>query len=144
MWEDRFGEYTQWKDDIEALYQKQGFIETFLGFQYSGIMSRNQVTNYPIQGTSFHLLLYTLIKLYKELKKRKMKTKLVAQIHDSVISDVPKKEKKEYIEIVTGIINNLHKEFTWLALPMTCDIEISKLREEGGNFGEMEKYKLAA
>lgn len=144
MWEDRFGEYTQWKDDIEKEYHKKGFIETYLGFQYSGIMSRNQVTNYPIQGTSFHLLLYTLITVSEELKKRKMKTKLIAQIHDSIIADVPGNEEKKYIKLVTGIINNLHKKFKWLALPMTCDIEMSKVREDGGNFGEMTKFKMVA
>lgn len=142
MWEDRFPEYAQWKKDIDALYRKQGYIDTYLGFRFQGYMSKNEATNYPIQSTSFHLLLYTLIKVDKYIRKHKMKTKLSAQIHDSAILDAPDNEVKQIVNYTTSVINNLHKEFKWMAVPMKADIEMSEVRENGGNFAEMNKYTL--
>ncbi len=142
MWEKRFPHYAKWKDDIDTLYRKQGFIDTYLGFRFQGYMSRNQVCNYPIQGTSFHLLLHTLIKVDKYIRKHKMKTKLIAQIHDSGILDIPENEVKRIVKYMVSVVNNLHKKFKWMVVPMKADIEISELREKGGNFGEMKEYKL--
>lgn len=139
FWNEWFPVYTKWKKDIFEGYLKDGYIETYFGFRFRGYMNRKQASNYPVQGTSFHILLFSLIKLDAELKKHNMKTKLVGQIHDSIIAQVPVEELALYTEIFERIVNGLQEELSWLCIPMRAEIEVSKTREEGGSFAEMTK-----
>ena len=142
MWNERFPEYTQWKKDIVEFYQRYGFIETYFGFRFQGYMDRKQCTNYPIQGTSFHLLLYTINKVAKFIRKNKLRTKLIGQIHDSVLSDIHKDETSFYCEGVSKIVADLQNRFKWLIVPMEIETELSQLREDGGNFAEMQEMSM--
>jgi len=137
LWYDRFPEYTQWKKDIVDFYQRNGFIETFLGFRFQGYMDRKQCTNFPIQGTSFHLLVHTLIEVSRFIKRNNLKTKLVMQIHDSCIADVPLDEVTFYLNGVHNIVSNLHNVYKWLIVPMQIEAEVSRPFEDGGNFSKM-------
>lgn len=142
MWNERFPLYTQWKKDVVEFYQEHGFIETHLGFRFQGYMNSKQCTNFPIQGTSFHLLVFTLIKVEQFIKKHNLKTKLIGQIHDSCIADVPENEIVFYHKGVSKIVADLRKTFKWLTIPMEVEIELSKLHEDGGNFSDMTEYTM--
>lgn len=137
MWNERFPDYTAWKKDIVDFYQKYGYIETFFGFRFVGYMDAKQCTNFPIQGTSFHLLVYTLIQVERFIKRHKLRTKLIGQIHDSIIADVHKDEVQFYLKGVNDIVADLSNKFKWLIVPMEIEAEVSQLREDGGNFSEM-------
>ncbi len=141
MWNERFPEYTQWKKDIVQYYRDYGFIENHFGFRFTGYMSDNQCTNFPIQSASFHMLIYTLIEVQKFIDDNKLKTKIIGQIHDSIISDVHKDEIQFYHAGVNKIVKGLKDVFDWLIIPMEIEAEISKLREEGGNFSDMREVK---
>jgi len=142
MWNERFPDYTQWKKDIVSFYQKYGYIETFFGFRFVGYMDKKQCTNFPIQGTSFHLLVYTLIEVQKFIRKNKLKTKLIGQIHDSVLADIPTDELGFYTTGINKIVTSLVDKFKWFIVPMEIEIEVSKSKEEGGNFAEMKEYSI--
>jgi DNA polymerase I-like protein with 3'-5' exonuclease and polymerase domains len=102
-------------------------------------MSRNQCTNFPVQSASFHLLLYTLIEVQKMIKRLKLKTKLIGQVHDSILANVPISEIKVYHQEVHKITKNLQNKFKWLIVPIEIEVEISKTREEGGSMAEMQE-----
>jgi hypothetical protein len=142
MWEERFPLYTQWKKDVVDFYQKYGYIENHFGFRFTGYMDRKQCTNFPIQSASFHLLVSTLIKVQKFLTDNNMKTRIVGQIHDSVVADVPKNEIRKYVAGVHKIVSNLKNEFSWLIIPMEIEVELSRLNECGGNFSEMKEFSI--
>ena len=137
MWNQRFPQYSQWKKDIVKFYLKHGYIETYFGFRFRGYMDKKQCTNFPIQGTSFHLLVYTLIQVDRFIKKNKLRTRLIGQIHDSIIADVHKDELAFYLQGVKKIVDGLQDKFKWLIVPMEIEAEITKTKEEGGNFSEM-------
>jgi len=142
MWNERFPVYTAWKKQVVQDYQETGFIENHFGFRFTGYMSKNQCTNFPIQSCSFHLLLYTLIEVQKFIDKNKLKTKLIGQIHDSLISSIPKNEIQIYTRGVTKIVQGLQKKFKWLIIPMEVEIELSRLKEVNGNFSDMREFSM--
>lgn len=142
FWHEMFPVYTQWKKDIVAFYHKHGYIETFFGFKFTAPMDDKQVTNYPIQSTSFHLLLYVINKLQRILEKRKMETKIIGQIHDACVADVIADEMIEYHNIIYQLVSNLQGELPWLPLPMEIEFELSDTRENGGNFANMETFTI--
>lgn len=124
LWKDRFKVYTEWKQDWWENYLEKGYFEGFTGFRYEGVMKRNEVLNYAIQGSAFHCLLVSVIRMTKALKKNKMKTKLIGQIHDSILADVHKKEEKTFQRMVQDImVGELVDKWTWIIAPIEIELD---------------------
>ncbi len=56
--------------------------------------------NTPIQGTAADLIKVAMIRIWRELKRRGLKTKMIMQVHDELVFDVPKSELEEVKELV--------------------------------------------
>jgi len=138
MWNERFKVYTAWKKEVNDFYLKYGYVETFMGFRFTGLLDTKQTSNYPIQGTAFHLLLWCLNKLDKWMVSEKLWTYICGQIHDSIVF-CWQPEELEYVKekMVQVCTVDLANEFEWINVPMGIDIEVSKLYEEGGNFSNI-------
>lgn len=50
FWNERYSKYSRWKESWWNKYQKTGYVYTKTGFTFQGVMSKNDVINYPIQG----------------------------------------------------------------------------------------------
>jgi len=130
FWEEKFAVYGQWKWDWWNAYVKKGYFDTYTGFRCSGLMDKKQASNYPVQGSAFHCLLWCLIKIQKAIKKYHMKTVLIGQIHDSVLADIAKGEMKDYIEIAYDIMTKkLRKHWKWIIVPIEAECEIAPMGE---------------
>lgn len=128
FWNDRFKVYAQWKKDIQKVYRQQGYIETFLGFRFQTYMTFNECTNYPAQGTAFHILLWTLIQVHKEIKKRKMQSKIIGQIHDSMVINAVPSEVKKLIQLINYWGTEMtRKTFEWISVPLKIDHELAPI-----------------
>lgn len=135
MWEKRFPVYTQWKKDQFKKYLKQGYITSLSGFTFQGVLKKNEVVNYPIQSLAFHSLLWSCIRLMKLLRKHKMKTKVIFQIHDSLIADVAKNEKAAYYELLQQVmVHDLKEHWKFIDIPIEIDASSSPLN---GNWYEV-------
>lgn len=140
FWDKRFPVYTRWKKRWYTDYQQQGWFATKTGFVCQGYMSRNDAINYPVQGSAFHCLLWSLIELQKEITKRRMKTLIVGQIHDSIIADVPENEVEEFLRLVREImIDRLMAEWEWINVPLEIEAEMSPV---GGSWVDKEKVEI--
>jgi DNA polymerase-1 len=89
------------------------------------MFTRNQVINLPVQGAAFHCLLWSLIQVNRKLREKDMKSRIVGQIHDSIIADVPEEEVTDYLEIVTLVVKLLRVHYKWLIIPLEIECEIS-------------------
>lgn len=126
----RFKVYAKWKKDWYEAYLKEGGFNTLTGFRVEGHLSRNDVINYPVQGSSFHILLWCLIQLNKALRKYKMKSKIVLQIHDSILSSVHRKEVRQYVEMANEIMTEkVRKHWPWIIVPLRIENEACGIGE---------------
>jgi DNA polymerase family A len=125
MWEEDFTVYDQWKRDWWNSYQHNGGVNFYTGFKQEGVFTRNQVLSYAIQGSAFHCLLWSIPEIQKEIRKYKMKTLLVGQIHDSLLADVPPSEVKNYVEIVQDVaVRRVAEHYKWIIVPLSVEYEI--------------------
>lgn len=127
FWGRRFRGYADWKRAWYAEYLQRGYFDMLTGFRCSGVMSKNDVTNYPIQGAAFHCLLWALIELNDWLIKHKMRSLIVGQIHDSMILDCTEEELADVLAMVTRLITRrLPQAWPWIIVPLTVEIEGSR------------------
>ena len=88
FWNRRFQVYGQWKEDWYEQYLKKGYMDTLTGFRISGVLRKNQIINYPVQGVAFQCLLWSFKELTKIAINNGWKSRPIMQIHDSIIWDV--------------------------------------------------------
>lgn len=128
FWNERYKTYTQWKKDWYAKYQRTGYVDLKTGFRCIGVMSENDSINYPIQGAAFHCMLWSFIQIDKQLRKRRFKTRIIGQIHDSIILDVHPKELDEVAALVYDVtVNQLPKHWDWITVPLEVDADIGEV-----------------
>jgi DNA polymerase I-like protein with 3'-5' exonuclease and polymerase domains len=128
FWNKRYNVYTDWKEEWWQEYLKNGYLYTKTGFTCSGLMSRNDVINYPVQGAAFHCLLWSFNRMSFLLEYYKMDTKLIGQIHDSIILDVNPKELDQVREMIYDVTTvQLPKAWPWIDIPLDVDAEIGEV-----------------
>jgi DNA polymerase I-like protein with 3'-5' exonuclease and polymerase domains len=89
-------------------------------------MDQKQACNYPGQGTAFHCLLWSFTQLDERMRKEKWDTRLVNQIHDSVILDVNPNELEHVIDTAQEITTvRLAEHFPWIIVPMQVEMALS-------------------
>uniref|UniRef100_A0A6M3K2P3 Putative DNA polymerase n=1 Tax=viral metagenome TaxID=1070528 RepID=A0A6M3K2P3_9ZZZZ len=128
FWNNRFKEYGQWKWDWWNAYCKTGEFQMLSGFKVHGHYDKKQVINYPIQGAAFHCLLWSLIRINKWLKRNKMKTRIVGQIHDSIVADVAESELNEYLHKANQISTvSIRRAWPWIITPLEIEAEATEV-----------------
>ncbi len=124
FWNKRFRVYKEWKDAWVAKYRRKGYLRTYTGFTCSGVMKKNEIVNYPIQGTAFHCLLMTFILMDETMRKEGWKSRLVGQIHDSMVIDVFPPELEHIKAMLKDIVENrLPKMWPWIIVPLEIEVD---------------------
>lgn len=107
----QFPNIQQYMDDQMKFAQKNGYVETLLGrkrwlkdinsnnFTVRGYAERNAI-NMPIQGTAADMIKLAMIKIHHQFKQRKLKSKMILQVHDELVFDAYKDE----VELIKPII----------------------------------------
>lgn len=127
FWGERFSVYDRWRKDWHREYLRNGFIRTLTGFRIWGVFKRNEVINSPVQGAAFHCLLKSIIELTKRIEKQKMGTKLVVQIHDSLVAVVPRSELEEYIAMANEVMTKwLRQVWPWIIVDLKTEVEVAQ------------------
>lgn len=126
FWGTRFKAYAQWKRDYYEEYRRTGGLTMFSGFAVNGLHSRNDVTNYPIQGFCFHWTLYALVHLCRLIRKYRMKTLVIGEIHDSIQFDVPPNELNNLLDlcqdVMVGMVEKKYKEHLNVPIEIECEV----------------------
>jgi len=78
--------------------------------------------NTPIQGTAADIIKLAMIKVDQELKKAKLQAKMLLQIHDELVFEVPVKEVEKTEKLVRNCMESVMK----LDVPLVVNISVGK------------------
>jgi DNA polymerase-1 len=134
----RYPKVAEYIQMIHKELEDNGFVRTILGRKRSlpdfnspnvGLreFSRRQAINTPIQGSCADLIKVAMVNIYSELKERKLKTRLIIQIHDELIFDIPKDELDEVKDIV--------KKYMETSIKLSVPVEVNI--NHGSNWAEV-------
>ena len=78
--------------------------------------------NTPIQGSAADIIKIAMINIWRRLKKEGLRTKMLLQVHDELLFEVPIKEKDKVQSLVREEMENAVK----LDVPLKVDIGVGK------------------
>jgi DNA polymerase-1 len=78
--------------------------------------------NSPIQGTAADIIKIAMIRILEKFTERRLKAKMILQVHDELLFELPESE----LETVTGIVRKEMEEVITLAVPLRVDMNYGK------------------
>jgi DNA polymerase I len=90
-------------------------------------MAERTAINSPIQGTAADIIKIAMIRISDELRKKKLKTRMVLQVHDELIFEVPEDELS-----IKETIKEMMQSVVQLNVPLTVDVKQGKTWEKLG------------
>lgn len=140
FWGTRFRVYDQWRRDWWQQYTETGGFNMHTGFRVEGVLRRNEVINYPVQGAAFHCLLWALVRLVRWLHRHRMRSCIVGQIHDSIVADVYAAELDDFLAKAVQVMTvDIRQAWPWLVVPMEVEAEVAP---PGGTWYDKAEVKL--
>ncbi len=92
---------------VETLFNRRRYIPELNSKNYMVRQFGKRVAmNTPIQGTAADIMKIAMIDVNKEIKKRKLKSKIVLQVHDEMMIEAVKEEKEDIKEILENCMQN--------------------------------------
>jgi DNA polymerase-1 len=101
----------RYMDEILGFARQHGYVETVTGRRryirdirsanntVRGAAERNAI-NAPIQGTAADMIKLAMISIHRELARRKLKTRMLLQVHDELVFDLYPPEQPEVLPMV--------------------------------------------
>lgn len=78
--------------------------------------------NTPIQGTAADIIKKAMIDVYSKLTERKLRSRILLQVHDELLLEVPADE----VDMVSELVKRSMEQAVVLAVPMIVDVKIGK------------------
>nr|WP_287936981.1 DNA polymerase I [Algoriphagus sp.] len=119
----------QYMDGAIEKARKDEYVETILGrrrylrdinsrnMTMRGFAERNAI-NAPLQGSAADLIKVAMIQVHDWMKKEKLKSKMILQVHDELVFDAHKDEVELLKKHVPGLMSNAIK------LPVPIEVEV--------------------
>ena len=84
-----------------------------------GFAERTAV-NTPLQGTAADLIKLAMIQIDEELRARKLKSRMMLQVHDELLFEVPEDE----IELMRGLVREKMENVHKLSVPLLVELGV--------------------
>jgi DNA polymerase-1 len=123
----------RYMEDTMAFAREHGYVETVTGRRryirdinsanntVRGAAERNAI-NAPIQGTAADMIKLAMIAIDGELSARKLKTRMLLQVHDELVFDLYKPEEKE----VEALVEEKMKTAIPLEVPIVVEMGVGQ------------------
>jgi DNA polymerase-1 len=130
---ERFSGVRAWLDKTVEEARQRGFVETLFGRRryISELRDRNfsirafgerTATNSPLQGSAADLIKIAMIRIHAALQHQGLGTRMVLQVHDELVFEVPEPERKD----VESLVKREMEGVASLAVPLVVSVGAGK------------------
>ena len=130
---ERYPRVNEFLDRCKADAKRRGYAQTLAGRQRPIPELTNQnpsiraaaerlAVNTPLQGTAADLIKIAMIEIDKEIQEKKLNGKMILQIHDELIFEVPDEEAPQFEKLVKNKMERVLK----LNVPIEVHIAVGK------------------
>ncbi len=129
---ERFPGIKDYMDSTKAYAREHGYVETIFGRRahYPDIVSSNPHTrsfkeraaiNAPIQGSAADIIRRAMVKMDPALEQAGLTARMLLQVHDELVFEVPDAEVEPTITLVTDIMQNAAMPAVAMKVPLQVD-----------------------
>lgn len=114
---------------VETMFGRKRYLAAELGspnYQIREFAQRAAI-NQPLQGSAADLIKMAMIEVEKQLEEHNLKTKMIMQVHDELVFEVPKEELEQVKELVLKAMELGQP----LRVPLELDINCGSSWKEG-------------
>lgn len=124
----------RYMEQIVLQAREEGYVSTILGRRrylpdissgnaiVRGYAERNAI-NAPLQGTAADIIKIAMIRIYREIRRRKLRSRMILQVHDELNFNVPKDE----VEVVVPLIRQTMQDaLAALSIPLEVAVGIGE------------------
>lgn len=123
----------RYMDSIVKKAHQTGYVTTLTGRRryLPGINAKNfgersfaerTAMNTPIQGTAADIIKFAMVKMVQAIEERNLMSRMLLQVHDELIFEVPESELEEMAKLVTAVMEDALP----LSVPLKVDVNIGK------------------
>ena len=124
-----FSGIKEFMESVVGQARRDGFVTTLLGRRryLADINSTNRVRremaertaiNTPIQGTAADIIKLAMLRVHRELRAQGLQSRMLLQIHDELVLEVPQAE----LETVSGIVRTHMEAAMELRVPLVANL----------------------
>ena len=112
------------KGYVETLYGRKRYLANELHSSTRQIkeFAERAAINAPLQGTAADLIKIAMIDLFKKLNENNLKSKIIIQVHDELVLEVPNNE----LDIVKKLVVDAMELGQPLSVPLKVDVNVAK------------------
>ena len=141
----RYAQVQRYVIETKAFAAEQGYVETLLGRRryIADMTSPNRsirgaaermAINMPIQGTAADIMKIAMRRVYDRLAKSKLAARVLLQVHDELVAEVPRGEVDEVVAVFSEEMGSAYA----LDVPLVVDVRT------GANWDEMTRLEVKA
>jgi DNA polymerase I len=138
---ERFPGIRNYMEDTKEYCRNHGFVETIFGrkIHVGSINDKNGMhrafgeraaINAPIQGSAADVIRRAMIQMPKALTDAHLSAKMLLQVHDELVFEVPENELEKSVGLITKIMENAALPAREISVPLTVECGI------GNNWNE--------
>ena len=138
---ERFPGIRHYMEDTKEFCRNKGYVETIFGrkIHIGSINDKNGMRrsfgeraaiNAPIQGSAADIIRRAMIKMPDALSNESLNARMLLQVHDELVFEVPEKEVDKTISVVRIVMENAALPALEISVPLTVDAGI------GNNWNE--------
>ena len=138
---ERFPGIKDYMEKTKAFAHEHGYVETIFGRRahYPDINSKNAqvrafneraAINAPIQGAAADIIRRAMVKMDNALEKAGLSAKMLLQVHDELIFELPENEVEKTTSVVKKIMENATMPALALTVPLKVDARAAKNWDE--------------
>ncbi len=129
---ERFPGIRAYMEDTKTFARAHGYVETLFGRRahYPEINTKNPnmrafmeraAINAPIQGSAADIIRRAMIRMEAALEAEKLTARMLLQVHDELIFEVPENEVETTLPVVTGVMEKATLPLMELSVPLKVD-----------------------
>ena len=130
---EQFGGVADFLDDVVKQAHRDGFTTTMFGRRRylpelgSGnprmrAIGERQALNAPIQGSAADIMKLAMIEVQRRLTEEELETHMILTVHDELVFEVPKSEKK----VAANVVEESMTEVCEMKVPLAVDLSFGK------------------
>ena len=138
---ERFPGIRDYMESTKKFAREHGYVETIFGRKahYPAINSKNPserafmeraAINAPIQGTAADVIRRAMIRMDDALVERKLNARMLLQVHDELIFEVPEKEVEKTIPVIKQVMIDAPQPALQLSVPLQVDARAAQNWDE--------------